>query len=117
MVERRLEDLGRPKAALVRGTSLVLPRKENIGAAMQFSRAIVAWAAIHCMVLWIDNNNKWRCSRSICRKRDISINATCGAALPVPYAEGGFPPLEDSLSIPKLLEGAQDLPKTLQNAT
>ena len=73
--------------------------------------------ATHCMVLWIDNYNKWRYSRSVCRKRDISINATCIAALPVPYPEGGFPPLKGSLCIQELLERAQDLPKMLQNAT
>ena len=65
------------------------------------------------MVLCIDNYNKCRYSRFVCRKRDISINATGVAALPLLDPEGGFPLLNDSLCILELLEGAQDLPKIL----
>ena len=72
MVDRRLEDLSRSEVAMIAGTGLVLPCKENIlEAAMEFARAIVMLAAAHCMVLWI-GNYKWRHGRIVCRKRDIS---------------------------------------------
>ena len=118
MVDRRLEDLSRSKAAIVAGTGLVLPRKENVSqAAMRFARTIVDLAKKYCIVLWIDDYNKWRYSRTVCRKRDISINATCVAVLPMPHLDGGFPPLREVLSIPDLLQAAQLLPQQLQKAT
>ena len=118
MVERLLEDLSRSKAAVVASTGLLLPRKENVAlAAMQFARTIVDSATKHCIVLWIDNYNKWRYSRNVCRERDMSIKATCVAVLPVPHPDGGFPPWRGVLSIPGLLRAAQLFPQKLREAS
>ena len=117
MVDRRLEDLSRSKATVVAGTGLVLPRKEYIAqVAMEFARTIVDLATKHCTVLWIDNCNTWRYRRNVCRKSDMSINATCVAVLPVPHPDGGFPPLRGVLCIPDLLRAAQPLPQKLREA-
>ena len=70
MVDRRLEDLSGSKAeaTIVAGTGLVLPRKENIAqAAMEFAHTIVHLVTKHCIVLRIDNYNKWRYNRDVCR--------------------------------------------------
>ena len=78
MVDRRLEDLSRSKAAVVAGTGLVVPRKQNIAqAAMEFARTIVDLVTKHCTVLWIDNYNKWRYNRNVCRKGHVHQRNMC----------------------------------------
>ena len=75
----------------MRFCSLVANRKPNIGEeALAYAKQIEAPAGLNTVVVWIDNYNKWRYTKNVAPERNISINATSMAMLPVPTPEGGF---------------------------
>ena len=83
-VDARLESLSGEQASLLAGTGLAHSRKLNIAEqSLLYAQKIVELAKDNTMVTWIDNYNKWRYSRNVARQRNISINATCVAMLPI----------------------------------
>ena len=107
-VDRTIEHLTRKQQQ----TGLVANRKPNIGEeALTYAKHIEALAGLNTMVVCIDNYNKWRYSGNVARERNISINATCVAMLPVPTPEGGFPLFRGVKGIPDLISDIGDLPR------
>ena len=79
----------RKQASLPAGTRLVKSPKPNIAEhPLLYAQKGVQIATHTTMVTWIDNYNKWRCSRNAARQRNISINATRVAMLPVAPSDG-----------------------------
>ena len=91
-VDARLETLSRERAYLLAGRGLVNSQKRNIAEqSLLYAHKIVEHTKDNNMVTWIDNYSKWRYSRNVAPQRNISINATCVAMLPV-APSNGVPP-------------------------
>ena len=83
-VDACLESLSKEQASLLAGTRLVNNRKPNSAEqSLLYAQKIVELAKDNTMVTWTENYNKWRYSRNVARQRNISINGTCVAMLPV----------------------------------
>ena len=68
---------------------------------------------MYTMILWVDNYNKWRCSRNAAQEGNISISATYVAMLRVPSMKGGFAVFR-GMNLPDLFTGIGDPPCLLQ---
>ena len=88
-MDARLESLSREQASLLAGTGIVNRRKTNIAElSLLYAQKIVELAKDNTMVTSTDNDNKWRYSRNVAQQRNLSINATCVAMLPVAPSDG-----------------------------
>ena len=67
------------------------------------------------MVSWIDNYNKWLFGRNFARQRNISINATSVAMLPVTPSDG-IAQFGGVKTVPELLFAIRQLPTKLRLA-
>ena len=115
-VDARFENLSREQASLLAGTGFVNGRKPNIAEqTVLYAQKILELAKDNTMVTWIDNYNQWRYSRNVARQRNISINATCVAMLPVAPSDG-IPRFGGVKTIPELLSAIGHLPTMLRLA-
>ena len=115
-MDARLESLSREQASLLAGTGVVNSRKRNIGEqSLLYAQKIVELAKDTTMVTWIDNYDKWRCSRNAARQHNISINATCVAKLPV-APSNGVPRFRGVRTVPELLSTIGQLSTVLPQA-